>query len=175
MTRVYNTVLLAVTLLGACNHNESGAPSSPLIGEWITTACEQAVDGSDNPIDLWMRGIFMFEEGGVIVYSYEEHEDSSCTGTATIVTPDVIGETGTFEELRSVLLEEGINGTVIRFTSPVDPDTGDAFSVDAFYTINSGTLCFSRGARFVPSGYQISMAGASAIDFENCLKRYSVP
>lgn len=164
-------ILSVVMTITSCQHDESGSKGSILIGIWITETCARAVDGNNNPIDMWAQGIYEFTSLGTIISSMKQYSNSSCSGHAEVVVQE--SEVGgfTFEELGTEVLEEGIDGWRLRVTAP--PNTGESFNVEGFYTLSGENLCFSYNISFTPLNHGISEAGLAAIDFENCLARYN--
>ncbi|MEJ2609380.1 MAG: hypothetical protein P8179_04640 [Candidatus Thiodiazotropha sp.] len=154
-------------VISGCNQDDD-SEKSPLLGVWVTDACEQAFDESDEPVNTWMKGLYTFTNYGTIQKRFKTYSDSNCT---TLSTPSSLEEAEipiTYFDQGKKLLKEGINGGGLL----IEMGAGEEFlSIDAFYTIKNGTLCFSDAFTFEALQFGITETGTDDIDFENCLVR----
>ncbi len=153
------------SLVSACNSDDE-KNESPLLGLWITESCEQATDSSDMPVNTWLKGLFEFTRGGVILLGHEYYSDSNCIQLTERKEPMEAEVPILYTDYGQTILEEGIsgNGLAIEMGEGVQH-----FAVDAYYTINNGSLCFSDAFTFEAAVFGISQTGSDSIDFNHCL------
>jgi hypothetical protein len=166
--------MIVIFLMAGCNSNDNSAERSPLNGYWITDVCEHVEWNSDMPAympsnEMWVKGIYEFKYGGQIRQFLQYYPDSSCTGDIELYEPTLEpNKYPTFADLGEETLEEGIQGGRILIDFPMIPNVLLG-SVEGFYTINSGSLCFSQNLHFNAMSWGISEVGDTNIDFEQCL------
>jgi hypothetical protein len=171
--KLYLYMIVAFLMIG-CNSNENSGELSPLNGYWVTDACESVDWNNDMPAytdsnETWVKGIYEFRYGGQIRQFIQFYPDSSCTGDIELYEPTVEpGKSPTFVDLGEETLEEGIQGGRIAIDFPMMPDVL-LDSIEGFYTINSGSLCFSRNLHFSAMSWGITEWEETNIDFEKCL------
>lgn len=161
-----NLLAIILTMLSGCGGGDSNN-TSPLIGIWITESCEQASDNNGTLQNIWLKGLFEFTNQGKILIGNEIYSDSNCI-TQTNNTPLTEVIPVTYQDHGSQTLQEGIEGGGLL----IETGTGNQIlSIDAFYTINNNSLCFSDVFTFEALGFGASEARTIAIDFDNCLTR----
>jgi len=163
-------ITILLSMLPGCGGSGSNdtQSTSPLIGVWVTETCKQASDSNGVPLNVWGKGLYEFTNQGTIRLGNEQYLDSNCAvrGTPQALTDTTISIT--YKDNGSQLLQEGINGAALL----IEIGTGNQVSsVDAFYTINNNSLCFSDAFTFEAFTFGVSELGASSIDFSNCLIR----
>jgi len=161
--------ILFVVIPGCGGGGADDAQStSPLIGTWVTESCEQASDSNDMLLNTWAKGLYEFTNQGTIRIGNEQYSDSNCTVPGSTQAPSDTAIPIIYKDNGSQLLQEGINGAGLL----IEVGTGSQVSsVDAFYTINNNSLCFSDAFTFEALTFGISEIGASSIDFGSCLSR----
>jgi hypothetical protein len=165
------TVGIIGLLATGCNDNND-TNSSPLLGVWVTESCEQASDDNGMFVNLWLKGLYEFTKYGTIREGYEEYTDSGCEILNDTVEPYEDTVPITYTDQGQVVLQEGINGDALL----IEMGEGtELVSVDGFYTINSGSLCFSDAFTFEATVFGITQSGEEAIDFEHCLTKLLIP
>jgi hypothetical protein len=165
------TIGIIGLLATGCNGNND-TNSSPLLGVWVTESCEQASDSNGMFVNFWLKGLYEFTEHGTLLKGYEEYTDSSCEIPHDTVEPHEDTIPITYTDQGQVVLQEGINGG--ELVIEMGEGTG-LVSVDGFYTINSGSLCFSDAFTFEATEFGITQSGADAIDFDHCLTKLLIP
>jgi hypothetical protein len=168
MNKLTITLCLNVLLVVGCDDNDSDS-RSPLLGTWITEACEQAYDSNGLPVNIWIKSIYEFTSLGAIRIGLEEHTDPSCQKSSNVLEPTENLTLISYIDQGEVLLQEGISGGSLYIDMS---NATESLSIDSFYTINDGTLCFSGAFTFGALTFGITQTGTDAIDFENCLVRY---
>lgn len=156
---------LCVFLLIGC---ESSNTNSSLPGVWQTESCQQATDSNGQPVNIWAKGIYDFTSQGTIRIGHKSYTDSNCSLLSTSQEPTEFPVTVTFQDKGQLILQEGINGSslYIEMHTP-----GQMQSFDGFYTINSGSLCFSEAFRFEVFTFAVVPFDVVDINFNNCLTR----
>ena len=167
MNKIIPVVLLSAVLSG-CGGGDSDPFTSPLLGVWITELCEQAIDNNGVPVDSWVRGLYEFTVQGTIRRGSEVYSDANCVTLVSTTAPSDLTVPFTYKDNGPELLQEGINGAALF----VEFGSGDQVaSVNGFYTINNGSLCFSEAFTFGVSTIGVSESGSLSINFNNCLAR----
>ncbi|MET0026043.1 MAG: hypothetical protein ABW101_00280 [Candidatus Thiodiazotropha sp.] len=152
-------------LLSGCN-SDGKQNETPLIAVWVTDSCEQALYETGQPSNTWVRGLYQFTHEGSLLVGYEMYADASCFSVSSKKLPFDPQLTISFSDDGPVTLEEGIIGHPLTITM----GEGDQLvSVDAYYTINDGSLCVSDAFTLEALSFGISPTGMDAIDFEHCL------
>jgi len=156
-------------LLSGCDSDSSSNnESSPLLGTWVTEACEQASDSNGALINLWLKGLYEFTAQGTILLGNETYSDSNCITLSSTIPLNNGAIPAIYQDLGPTLLQEGIDGGGLS----IEISAGaQLLSIDAFYTINNSALCFSDVFTFEALTFALSEAGTAAIDFNNCLTR----
>ena len=158
--------LLTLSITGCDNDSDSDNRQSPLSGTWTTVSCEQASDNEQTPVNIWYKGLYEFTLYGTIRLGSRQYSDSNCSIITDTTLPDEMEIPITYQNQGPRLLEEGIDGGGLL----IEMGAGEQItSVEAFYTINDGTLCFSDAFTFEALMFGISEAGSTAIDFDHCL------
>jgi len=160
--------ILAITVIISACSNSDNNNNSPIVGKWLTEACEQA------PLEMgpyegeWGKGIYEFTQENTIKTSVQLYFGSTCTVATTLIVPDNSGKYLSYTDSGSVLLKEGITGNkfTIIFTTSTPPAT-----IDGFYNISNERLCFSDGFSFDPFYTRINGSATTTnnINFEKCL------
>lgn len=165
-------VLISVITIG-CQHDNSNEATSPLMGAWLTNACElneipESSALKDSPLPFWGKGLYVFHVDGHISHDILAFEDSSCSGESRLLKTQVENEDLLlFSDLGQEILEEGVEGGRIMITINLD----EPGTIEGFYTINSGSLCFSDRLNFHAFFWLGREIESKAIDFENCLSK----
>jgi hypothetical protein len=161
------TILLTLFIISCGNDNDSD--TSPLLGGiWATESCGQAEDSNGAPVDRWAIGLYKFTIGGTIQSGHRFYSDSDCTQLIETQSPSDLDVPVTYEDTGEQRLQEGIDGRGLTINFG---QADDFITVDGFYTINEGSLCFSDAFTFEPTRFGVSEAGTDEIDFEHCLTR----
>lgn len=160
-------VVVALSILSGCGGGtDEIQPISPLMGVWITESCDQASDSNGTLVNFWLKALYEFTTQGEILIGREEYSDSNCVTLNNTVSPATVNTPITYQDGGAKLLQEGINGGGLL----IEIGAGaQLLSIDAFYTINNNSLCFSDAFTFDALGFGISELGTDAIDFDNCL------
>lgn len=161
-------IALMTSLIG-CHHGEKNGESPKLLGQWITDTCAQGNDDENSSIGQWARGVYAFHVSGMITISLRFFEDSSCSGSFTLIESESsLDSSLTYEDHGTVTLEEGIEGGEIAVNFRFEEKD---IIVEGFYSINSASLCFSDNLNFEPYIVSTSEAEYTTIDFEKCLSK----
>ncbi|MEW8624713.1 MAG: hypothetical protein AB2551_03060 [Candidatus Thiodiazotropha sp.] len=162
-----NTLCLALFISGCGSDNDSDP--SPLLGRWVTESCEQAKYEDGTPTNTWYRGYYEFTVFQTIQLEHSTYSDSNCTQFLDVTSPpDNNILAATYQDTGERQLQEGISGRGLTIELGEDERRID---VDAFYTINNGSLCFSDAFTFEALIFGVSETGSDNIDFEHCLTR----
>lgn len=168
MNKLVITLCLIALLVVGCSDGDSDS-RSPLLGVWITEACDQASVSNGSPVNVWIKSIYEFTSLGTIRIGREEYTDSGCQASVNVLDPTEGEVLITYVDQGEVLLQEGIDGGSLFIDMSTETQS---LGMDAFYTINNDTLCFSDAFTFGAVTFGISETGTDAIDFESCLVRY---
>jgi hypothetical protein len=163
---LFTTVTLCFLLIGcgSSDHNQSA-----LAGRWVTTSCEQPSDISGTSAEVWIKSIYEFTSEGAVLNGYYRYSDSNCENLSSSTPPAAFPKyLVTYVDKSPQTLQEGIEGNALMLKVDM---VDDSFSVDAFYTINAGVLCFSDAFDFGALSFGFSDMGTDAIDFTHCLRR----
>lgn len=137
-----------------------------MLGIWITESCERASDSNGVLVNTWLKALYEFTAYGTIRIGHERYTDSNCSSPSDTMDPAEAQIPITFTDQGEVLLQEGVDGGGLL----IEMGEGQQFvSIEAFYTINNDSLCFSDAFTFEALEFGISQTGTDAIDFENCL------
>ena len=160
--------IVAITgvLLVACG-GDNGNEDSPLLGAWITEACEQKTDASGNSLDAWIRGLFEFTRDGRLLTRQREYTDSNCQVLAGTQPASGQGSDILFEDLGETTLPDGLEGAGLRIS--LDGALLGSSS-EGSYIIMQRQACFSYAFRFRPTGLGLSSDSAD-INYLDCLQR----
>lgn len=163
-------IILSLTtlLIGGCENSNNDSSNSPLLGVWVTESCEQASDNTGAPVNVWLKSLYEFTDQGSIRVGREEYTESNCSTASNLVEPSEGQVPIKYTDQGQVLLQEGINGGSLFIEMG---EGAQLVSLDAFYSINNGSLCFSDAFTFEALTFGISQSGTDAIDFSNCLTR----
>ena len=161
-------IILSLTalLIAGCEDSNN---NSPLSGIWVTESCDQASDINGSPVNLWLKALYEFTAQGTIRLGREQYSDSNCITLTSTTEPADTANPIIYQDHGSLTLQEGIEGHRINISFA---SQGLSLDVEAFYTINNGILCFSEAYTFEPTGFGVSQAGSTAIDFNNCLIKH---
>jgi hypothetical protein len=159
-------IFVIVALLTTGCNSDNNTNSSPLLGIWITESCAQASDSNGMPVNVWVKALYEFTTFGTIRVGREVYTDSNCVTLSDTVDPAESQIPIRYADQGQVLLQEGITGGNLLIEMN---DGAQLLSVEAFYTINNGALCFSDAFTFEATVFGISQSGTDAIDFNNCL------
>jgi len=163
--RYFATYLVFFGLVLSGCGSSSDDESTPLVGKWITEACEQVSDTNNVLVDVWARGIYEFTEQGAILFGLEIYSDSNCITFSSTQSGNSAAD---YNDLGPLQLQEGVDGGSLV----IEMGTGTQFlSIDAFYTISNNVLCFSDAFTFEVFSFGIAESGTTAIDFNNCLAK----
>jgi hypothetical protein len=157
-------LLFTLSTISCSNDDER----SPLLGTWITEACAQASDIDGTPIERWVRGLYKFNFYGDIEIGHNSYSDSDCTHLIDNNSPSDLDTPLIFVDNGDRTLLEGISGRALSISFG---EGEELILNDGFYTINSGSLCFSEVFIFEPVTFDVSKTGDKQIDFERCLTR----
>ena len=165
-------ILLAtlITMLSACGGggNNDASSTSPLIGVWVTESCKQVSDTNGAPLNIWRKALYEFNDKGEVFAGGEQYSDSNCITLSNTQAPTEVNVPVTYQDHGSLTLQEGIDGGRLL----IEIGSGNQLlSIDAFYTINNNSLCFSDAFTFEALGFGISQSGTDAIDFTKCLTK----
>lgn len=162
-------LLVSVSLLVAGCVNDGGSDeTSPVAGAWITESCEQVSDSGGSLVNVWMKGLYEFSSEGIIRIGHQGYADADCVTLGESVAP--ADTPVTYVDKGPQMLQEGIEGAGLNVTV----DIPDHFSsVDGYYLISGGRLCFSDRFVFEATTFGVSGLGGDAIDFSQCLVRSS--
>jgi len=157
-------LVLSLILLSGCGGGDSNNTdtTSSLVGVWVTESCEQASDSNGTLQNIWIKGLYEFTNQGKVLLGKELYLDSNCITISSTQTPAEQITPITYKDQGSRLLQEGINGGGLQISN-------QSLSIDAFYTINNNSLCFSDAFTFEALKFGISQSGTDAIDFNKCL------
>ncbi len=141
---------------------------SVLMGSWQTEACEQTYDQQGQPLAVWTRGRYQFSDLGTVRFQAQRYLDSNCTTPDPAASGVSSGIIASYRELGEAELQEGLSGYRIEII-PADPILFR--KTEAFYTLDTGNLCFSSVFSFAPTGLSLKSPYRADIDFLNCLVR----
>ncbi|MES9834125.1 MAG: hypothetical protein ABW139_17955 [Candidatus Thiodiazotropha sp. DIVDIV] len=170
----YITLVVAFFTITGCGNDDSRSndtEQSPLLGVWLTESCEPVPQNETNVTTRWAKSYYEFTSFDTIRIKLELFSDSDCTlNYPTHETEEPIENPIpiTYLDTGELLLQEGVSGGGMTINFGV---AEQQVSVDAFYTINQGRLCFSDAFTFEVLKFGISEIGQAEIDFENCLTR----
>ena len=172
-------VILFLVATTGCGGGDNSISSSTIVGTWITERCEQDTDRNGVLLNTWSKGLYeftpqttvilervAFEDHGAINFGRVTYSDSNCEVITDIQARIALEQPVLYQDLGEVILQEGILGHefIVVFTMP------DSFrSVDGFYTLNNGSLCFSDVFLSVFHANLTFPTESTAIDFDNCL------
>ncbi len=167
---------LLLFLMYGCDKSQN---ESMLTGTWITERCE-ATCISESPATscsftsgsetIWAKGIYEFTADGDFLTSEKFYSDSDCiTNTITNTSPTYTSVMR-YEENQTIILSSGASARALTVDIIL---ANEILSVDTFYTISNGLLCFTdslilnaRSITFDPTDTL-----ADNINFENCLQK----
>ena len=171
-------------MLSGCG-GDNDSSQSVLVGVWMTEACDQATDSNGALINIWGKGLYeftttetitvdqvTFSSQGTIRLGQLMYSDSNCVTATDTNVPAEIDPPVLYADGGQELLQEGIPGNklIISLTAP-----NSIQRVSGFYTLDTGSLCFSEYFAFEPFSFDVSPMGPTGIDFENCLVKADSP
>lgn len=159
---LWKTAVAVIALvISGCEVEQQNDSPSPLVGTWLTDACEQMADAEGTPVEQWARGLYSFYSSGTLVARFNQYGDSGCT-TATQLVDDLsepAASPTSYRDLGEETLENGIAGGGVVIWAETDSTT---YEFQGYYTVNNGSLCFSNKLNFDP--LSISSSDAEGTD-----------
>jgi len=158
-----SALIIICIYLSACNGDGN---DSELQGNWITKSCEQATERLGSHEGKYCKGIYAFTSANTLTSSIQFYSGAACDVATDKLEPSSSGKPITYSDLGVVTLQEGIGGSQLNLILPVQ----DApVTIEGFYTLTSGELCFSDNMNFNVYSFSSSSSETDSIDFEKCL------
>ena len=155
---------LTIALFGCNDSNEI----SEIISSWETDACEQLSDPNNQPVNIWAKSTYTFDNDGSIYLESTSYSDSNCiTKSNAITTTSQL--VAMFTEQGPVTTSQGIEANKISITFSSSPSP--IITTSGYYKITNNQLCLSQSFHFDAGGFGISQVDDTDIDFTNCLTK----